>query len=71
MIIVEVVDQSAAMAVWLAGSPLIEGVSCRCFKDCNEPEPYQPGGGIDVPPTASSGAFLGIYTRGFKDWRRS
>ncbi|MER9431508.1 SDR family NAD(P)-dependent oxidoreductase [Mesorhizobium sp. M0408] len=37
------VEQGAATSVFLATSPLVNGVSGRYFEDCNEAGPHQPG----------------------------
>lgn len=44
--------QGAATSVLLATSSLLEGVAGRCFEDCNEAAPSEPGSGRGVAPHA-------------------
>ena len=45
-------EQGAATSVLLATSPLLDGIGGRCFEDCNEAGPSQPGTGRGVAPYA-------------------
>jgi hypothetical protein len=44
--------QGAATSVLLATSSLLEGVGGRCFEDCNEAQPNEPGSPRGVAPHA-------------------